>query len=793
MKLTAFRFILPALALVAITSVTIAQLTKRTATPNPESGTLETMIVSSGTVSLDLDVDRLNGAKGEAGADRQTLRFDAAADSFFPLIVFNDQLRGAQPGTIALSAKNTTILPAALTASLHNLVLERTAHDERFELVVRDAQSGFVFFNVEGNSYEYDAQAQSVQVKDARLLVSPQFAQSLGWPANADYLVGSISVAANLRTIEVRTVVNGAEESATLPAAKSTGTEASAASSGPDVIVGDLPSMAQFGSAVAGYVGLAIGTTSCNMGNVEFNWFAMPNTDHPVIPQNFYRMSGGPDNARRFEQIGQSWLKHGFTALQQNACGFGCVSSGTGSRLGVGCSDPYSASLNSSQSGLGSRAWVNPFTGAFPSTANNHSGHTHDGTSHRVLVNVDHLNTTLNAGASYFGEAQYVTPHEYTWCQANPGQCNMYNNVSYRRFNVTGTVPPFSFSPNGLTVRLQPAITGWTGASIKRIEPAPGVDGQGFVGYKVTGPVNGVYHYEYAINNENLDRAVREFSVPLACGVEVTNVGFHAPLNHPGSSNDGTVSSAGYSNTPWAATQANNALTWSTDTFQQNPNANAIRWGTLYNFRFDSTQPPVEQQAVIGFYKTGEPITISVQVPSSPCAPLALTSAVSRKTHGSAGTYDVELPLSGAPGIESRNGPTLGNHTIVVTFTNDVVSGAASVVNGTGSVSGSPLFSGNTMTVQLTGVPNVQQVSVRLQGVTDSFSQSMPDTNIVMKALWGDTNGNSAVTAADVAQVKASSGQTVNASNFRNDITADGSINASDVGAVKSMGGASLP
>ena len=36
--------------------------------------------------------------------------------------------------------------------------------------------------------------------------------------------------------------------------------------------------------------------------------------------------------------------------------------------LGSGCSVPYSASLNSggSSHNLGSRAWINPFTGAYP-------------------------------------------------------------------------------------------------------------------------------------------------------------------------------------------------------------------------------------------------------------------------------------------------------------------------------------------------------------------------------------------------------------------------------------------
>src|ERR1044071_9251990 len=83
---------------------------------------------------------------------------------------------------------------------------------------------------------------------------------------------------------------------------------------GPDAIVGNLPSLEQFGDAGT-QVGLAVGTESCNNGQVDVNWFALPSSDHPVIPQNLYRMSGGGDNTQRFEQIGQSWLKHAFTEI----------------------------------------------------------------------------------------------------------------------------------------------------------------------------------------------------------------------------------------------------------------------------------------------------------------------------------------------------------------------------------------------------------------------------------------------------------------------------------------------
>src|SRR4029079_9255617 len=156
--------------------------------------------------------------------------------------------------------------------------------------------------------------------------------------------------------------------------------------------------------------------------------------------------------------------------------------------------------------------------------------------------------------------------HEYAWCQAHTGQCNQYNNVSYRRFNVTGTTS-FSFASVGSTVRMTPAIMAWAGATINKLEPAKDIDGIGFIGYKVTNPSAGVWHYEYAVYNENLDRAIQSFTVPIGLGANITNVGFHAPPQQPAWPHDGTVGDAGYSSTPWDVTQESNSITWSTETF----------------------------------------------------------------------------------------------------------------------------------------------------------------------------------------------------------------------------------
>jgi hypothetical protein len=180
--------------------------------------------------------------------------------------------------------------------------------------------------------------------------------------------------------------------------------------------------------------------------------------------------------------------------------------------------------------------------------------------------------------------------------------------------------------------------------------------------------------------------------------------------------------------------------------------------------------------------------TVQTEAPT-----LALVSAVSRKVHGAAGSFDTDLPLSGSPGVECRAGGATGDHNLVVSFTNTVVSGAAIVLSGTGTVAGNPVFSGNTMTVNLTGVANAQTIMVRLDNVTDQYAQVLPLTVLNVSFLLGDTNGNGAVTSSDISQTKAQTGQATNASNFRTDVNVSGSITSSDISLVKASSGTSLP
>ena len=179
-----------------------------------------------------------------------------------------------------------------------------------------------------------------------------------------------------------------------------------------------------------------------------------------------------------------------------------------------------------------------------------------------------------------------------------------------------------------------------------------------------------------------------------------------------------------------------------------------------------------------------------------------MTSALSRKTHGSAGGFDVNLPLTGTPGIECRTSGGTNDYTMVVTFSGNVtVTGSpqAQVTLGSGCVgsggtcTGNVSVSGNTVTVPLTNVANVQTINVRINGVNGAADVPATDFIIPMSILVGDTNANATVNAADVSQTKSRIGQTVDATNFRSDVNANGGINAADTAIVKQNSGTSLP
>ncbi len=375
--------------------------------------------------------------------------------------------------------------------------------------------------------------------------------------------------------------------------------EGSVAAPGPDMTFCQLYGMQQFGR-LGDIVGLSAGTTSWNIGARDMIWMQNPDNRHPMITWNLYRLKND-----RFEQIGMSHVKHGFFALGNTQCGGNCTYEqghnpphAAGDWLGQNCTDTYDPGLNASQSGLGPRYEINSWTGGF-TYAGSHlsSGHSHNAIQHRCQVRAADLVPAQNPGAAYFTEGQYITIDDI----------NPVNSIAHKPTTVSGAAGgTFSFGMTGAgTLPITgPAINSWPGATLTTIaQQVPVIrfaspDGRCILGSKPVDLGGGVWHYEYALYNLDMHRKAKSFNIPLPQGAVVTNVGFSAVQSH----------NEPFSNTPWTPVIDSAGITWSTTD-------NPIRWGMLFNFRFDANAPPGNVTATVGLYEPGSPTSISGSTP----------------------------------------------------------------------------------------------------------------------------------------------------------------------------------
>jgi len=165
---------------------------------------------------------------------------------------------------------------------------------------------------------------------------------------------------------------------------------------------------------------------------------------------------------------------------------------------------------------------------------------------------------------------------------------------------------------------------------------------------------------------------------------------------------------------------------------------------------------------------------------------LNLISAASRLTHGTAGTFDVNMPLTGTSGVECRSATT---YNAVFTFDTPVTSGEVTVIGGTATV-GAITFSGNSMMAQLTGVTSAEIVTLHTQNIN---GDGQPHGDVPFGFLTADVNANRIVDRPDQQQIQANRGQPATASNFRDDINLSGIVDRPDLQSVQTNRGHSIP
>lgn len=366
----------------------------------------------------------------------------------------------------------------------------------------------------------------------------------------------------------------------------------------PDLIVGDVLDWVKYGTS-GGISSYAFGSTSCNVGNAELTWSANTN-NHPVISGTVYRLKDGV-----LEQLGINWLKHGFATLNQNLCGTCQPTNGT--KLGIGCSDPYVATLNGMQSNLGPRTDVNPYNGFFPyPPTKNSAGGILGGRTQ--LQNVD-IDPALNATARYFVEIHYVHPED------TPLLGNGNNNVSYREIKFLTGSAPWSISFVSPTVRTTSMIEGWPviDPTVNLTQLSFPNDGTLFLASKVTQIGSNQWKYVYTLYNRDSDRGARAFGLPVPVSATIANLTFRDVAYHSGE----TVLGTDWAPMDGPVLNLPRAIGWVTGSFSQDPNNNGLRWGTACTMTFTCDRAPVVGRAVVQSFKSGltPNLVVNTQVP----------------------------------------------------------------------------------------------------------------------------------------------------------------------------------
>jgi hypothetical protein len=467
-------------------------------------------------------------------------------------------------------------------------------------LMVRRVKAGF------------DPSSRLITISGDELRISTTLAEVLGDPQLAGVLLGSVTIRGKAEWVGGAAPGGGAKAPRGVDMHR-----LGLAPEGCDMTFCQLFTLFQPNPGREGdVVGLAVATTSWNIGTGDCIWWNIPDEEHPFIVMNFYRLKDG-----RFEQIGQSCIKHGFYALGSHQCGGppcqfeDLPGHHAGDWLGMNCTDTYSAALNAVQSGMGPKYEANPWTGYwyYPGSHMSDGGHQHDNIQHRIQVHDADLDPAQNEGATYYVESFYMMLDDV----------DAMNSVAWKPAVVSGTpggIWDFDVTGPSDYPNIGWAIDAWTEASQALLaQEIPVVefespDGRCVLAAKATDIGGGLWHYEYALQNVDMDRQVGSFSIPIPPAATVTNVGFHAVEHHDEAFNTADPDQVPIDNAPWDWEVTSDAVTWSTD-------SNPLRWSMLYNYRFDCDAPPNATTVTLGMFRAGTPgeVTGRAVGPESAC------------------------------------------------------------------------------------------------------------------------------------------------------------------------------
>jgi hypothetical protein len=390
-----------------------------------------------------------------------------------------------------------------------------------------------------------------------------------------------------------------------------------------------------------GEIGMSMLNTMCNPGSVNIPWQAPMQPNHPMFGFMVVRVHDD-----KIEQINEwSYCKHAFLSINVNGSCGSCQNPGTGSLMGLNCSDTYSAGNNASRTYLGPPEEINPWLGTwnpvgsyfdigdpsqagYPATADgvrSLSQSIFDSVDNRITIPEVELTTV---GASYYYALQLIHRGE--------ALANRDDNNAHRGMSPSFNGNTWSFNNNAEFQEFGSVLTRWTGATVESASNGTD-DGRFFVASKVNAIGGGNYHYEYAVHNVDNSRAGGSLRIPMSAGVTASNFTF------------GDIDSDGANN--WTVSQVGDEVVFTATA------TNALEWNTIYNFGFDADFPPGAGFCSIDQARPGAGaalVQINTEVPGG--ATLATFSTFGQGCPGSVPEPPVPCPeLNGAGGTISQD------------------------------------------------------------------------------------------------------------------------------------------
>jgi hypothetical protein len=171
---------------------------------------------------------------------------------------------------------------------------------------------------------------------------------------------------------------------------------------------------------------------------------------------------------------------------------------------------------------------------------------------------------------------------------------------------------------------------------------------------------------------------------------------------------------------------------------------------------------------------------------------LSLTSAASVK-----GPFAIDLPLTGASGVEDRSGGPNQKYTVAMKFNQNIVS-VGSASSTCGSVQSIVINSADAHKVNLNLVNvahgcNESTITVTADSITDDQGNVLDSASVGLGLLLGDVNGDRVVNSLDTNETQMHKGQKTVQQILRDDVNADGHITYSDIQIIRQQHGTSLP